>query len=48
VKKYLKRGMESQRKAEVDVIAGSIHLEGKDTGRISRFCGYFKMGFWAW
>lgn len=43
VKDQLKRGKGSQRKAEVGVSAESIPLEDLDTGKTSRFCGYFKM-----
>lgn len=43
VKGHLKRGKGSQRKAEVGVSAESIPLEDLQTGKTSRFCGYFKM-----
>ncbi len=43
VKGHLKRGKGSQRKAEVGVSAEYIPLEGLQTGKTSRSCGYFKM-----
>ncbi|MFD2034953.1 IS1595 family transposase [Belliella marina] len=43
LKKQLKRGKGSQRQAIVAVAAESTPLEDKNTGGISRHCGFFKM-----
>lgn len=43
VKENLKRGKGSQLKASVAVSAESIPLEDLETGKTSRFCGYYKM-----
>ena len=43
VKKKLKRGKGSQRKALVAVAAESIPLEDLSSGKSGRVCGYYKM-----
>lgn len=43
LQKHLKRGKGSQRQAIVAVAAESTPLEDPDTGKRSRYCGFFKM-----